>query len=60
MCVLEAAPSAAVRVAAGTFTWTEPAGAWEVSMRELAVSLVSRWSALGLTAREADVAPAIE
>jgi hypothetical protein len=36
-------------VAAGDFTWEEPAGPWEVTLRELAGALLSQWADLGLT-----------
>ena len=43
---------AAARVAAGDFTWDEPAGPWEVTLRELASALLSQWAGLGLTVRD--------
>jgi MinD-like ATPase involved in chromosome partitioning or flagellar assembly len=53
MATLDAQPAAAGRVAASTFTWRDPAGRWEESVRQLAVALVSQWDGLGLTAHEA-------
>ena len=52
MGIVQANPRGAARVAAGDFTWDDPAGPWEVTLREMASSLLSQWADLGLTARE--------
>ena len=49
MTVVEANARAASRVAAGDFTWEDPAGPWDVTLRELASALLSQWQGLGLT-----------
>ena len=49
MGIVQANPRGAARVAAGDFTWEEPAGPWEVTLRELAGALLSQWADLGLT-----------
>ncbi len=52
MSVVEANPRGAARVAAGEFTWEDPAGPWDVTLRELASALLSQWAGLGLTVRD--------
>ncbi|MDP8944182.1 MAG: hypothetical protein M3N16_08710 [Actinomycetota bacterium] len=49
MTFIESNPAAAARVSTGRFTWTDPAGGWDVRVRELGALLVSQWPALGLT-----------
>ena len=48
MSLLEDSTSGAERVAAGTFTWTESVDGWDISVRELAVSLTAQWAELGM------------
>jgi MinD-like ATPase involved in chromosome partitioning or flagellar assembly len=44
-------PRRAAQLAAGELTWSEPAGAWDLPLRELAALLAAEWVRLGLTAR---------
>ena len=44
-------PRRAARLAAGELTWSEPAGAWDLPLRELAALLAADWVRLGLVAR---------
>jgi MinD-like ATPase involved in chromosome partitioning or flagellar assembly len=50
LIVIESDPPRAGRVSAGEYTWTDTAGSWTRSVRELATVLVSDWARLGLTA----------
>ena len=44
-------PTAAARVAEGSFTWADAPTAWQTSIRELAVTLASDWERLGIAKR---------
>jgi MinD-like ATPase involved in chromosome partitioning or flagellar assembly len=44
-------PRRAAQLAAGELTWSEPAGAWDLPLRELAALLAAEWVRLGLAAR---------
>ena len=49
LAVIESNPAGAARLSSGEFTWNDPAGPWDVTVRELAALVVSQWPALGLT-----------
>lgn len=44
-------PRRAAQLTAGELTWSEPTGAWDLPLRELAALLVADWARLGLAAR---------